>query len=437
MTIKLLVNHSSGNNLGDMAMIEGVIRRLLQSKNNIHLFVKDNQSLPKELWNFDNVTRVEFDLLPEPIRGVPFLENIPYVRRYKNQIKTIGIRSCHLMLDHALKASDIRIGNQPDSTTLGDLCNTYDAMHFVGMGGLTDIFIHDTWYYCCLIHTFTSQGKPVIFTGQQIGPIYSWTTKKLIQRALKKVEFVGLREPTDSLAFCEQAKLNPNRFTVMGDDSFGLPATDLKQVKLFLSRYDISPGQFIAVNVRIADYAGKHTKYYIQQIADLLSNLSRRYDLAIVVVPIALDAYDSDIASGYLLAEAMGEERIKVLDKREELTATLIKGVLGQAYAAIGVSYHFCTFALSQGVPAICIFDGAYYSQKARGISRFWGDERLALPLDQLKLEESIRQISELIEDKKFRDFLPERAQRAIKEWEDIFDFRVQRMLSRCKNALL
>ena len=429
--MKLLVNHSSGNNLGDMAMIEGVVRRLLHISSGLHLHVKDNFSLPQEMWAWDNVTRVvTVNFLPEPIARVPVINRIPYIKRYEPQLKTLSLRCFHALLGRGLNASNLRLDNSLGGSTLGDWCDEYDAMHFVGMGGFTDIFIRDVWYYCSLVHTFVEQRKPVIFTGQQIGPIHSRWTQDLIQRALKKTEFVGLREPTDSLKFCEQANLDSSRFAVMGDDSFGLPAAIAETVEAFLSSRDLSSKGFIAVNLRIAGYAGSPDQH-IKKIADLLCNLLQKYDLPIVVVPIALDEYDSDITSGHLLVEAIGDDRVKVLDKPEELNAALVKGILGQAYAAIGVSYHFCTFALSQGVPAICIFDGDYYSQKAKGISKFWGDERLALPLKQLDLDQAIRQVSEVIEDQRFREDLPIRAEEAIRQWENIFDRKVHSILTR------
>lgn len=425
--MKILVNHSALNNHGDIAMVEGVVRRLLHTVNGANLYVQDHPSWPEQMWSANNITRVAMRL-SEPIDRVPYIHRIPYLRRYEWKLKIIGTRYFHAMLDRGLNPSDIRVGSGSDPTTLGEWCSQYDAMHIVGMGGLTDLFLPVVWQCCCLVHTFALQGKPVIFTGQQLGPFHSWLTKNLLQRALRKAKFIGLREPADSLTFCQQANLASESFAVMGDDSFGLPAAGFEQVESFLSRYHLSPGKFIAANVRVGGYAPSHAQY-IQQIADLMSNLSQRYDLPVVVVPISWERWDSDITSGYQLCEAMRSDRIQVLDKPEELTTDLVKGILGQAYAAVGVSYHFCTFALSQAVPAICIFDGDYYSQKAKGISHFWGDERLALPLNKLDLKEATRLVSELIEDREFRKTLSIRAEIALQRWSEIFDLKVNEML--------
>lgn len=431
--MKVLINHSAGNNLGDLAMVEAVVRRWLDTTNGVNLYVQYNSSLPKKIWEWNNVTPVAMRI-SAPIRRVPYIHRIPYLRQYEGQLKSTGIRFYNAMLDRVINPSKISVGEGLDTTLLGNWCSAYDALHVVGMGGLTDVFLPVVWQYSCLTHTFASQGKPVIFTGQQIGPLRSRLTKNSLQRALRKAEFVGVREPTDSLLFCQQANLDSNRFALMGDDCFGLHGADLEQVESFLSRLNLSPGKFLAVNVRIGNYAPSHAEY-IQRIASLMSNLSQRYDLPVVVVPIALDSWDSDITSGNLLASSFSGDRIQVLDKPEELNAALVKGILGQALAAVGVSYHFCTFALSGGVPAICIFDGDYYSQKAKGLSSFWQDERLTLPLNKMDLQQATRQVCELIEDQAFRQDIRMRAKIASQRWSEIFDLKVHEMLLRYQNA--
>jgi hypothetical protein len=74
-------------------------------------------------------------------------------------------------------------------------------------------------------------------------------------------------------------------------------------------------------------------------------------------------------------------QRIRSGSWERELTPATTRKMLGLRVWAIGVSYRFCTFALLEAVPAICIHEGAYCKQKARGIATFWGDERLSLSL--------------------------------------------------------
>ena len=112
----------------------------------------------------------------------------------------------------------------------------------------------------------------------------------------------------------------------------------------------------------------------------------------------------------------------------ESLSAALLKGVLGSAHAAIGMSYHFCTFALSQGVPAISLYTGDYYRQKAIGLSSFWGDERLALAIEELAAH-GLDRVQAVFTDESLRARLDVRARDAAQEWQAGFKRNILRPL--------
>jgi polysaccharide pyruvyl transferase WcaK-like protein len=174
-------------------------------------------------------------------------------------------------------------------------------------------------------------------------------------------------------------------------------------------------------------YAASHEQY-LKPVVDFIATLSDLYRMPAVIVPIAMNAADSDVASGYKLSSMYPGIGLRVLDE-PTLTPALVKGILAFAYAAVGVSYHFCTFALSQGVPAICLFDGAYYGQKAKGLSAFWADERLTLPMKDLNSPEAIERARGLIEDQEFRQALRAEGSEAMQRWETLFDRKVHTIL--------
>jgi polysaccharide pyruvyl transferase WcaK-like protein len=206
----------------------------------------------------------------------------------------------------------------------------------------------------------------------------------------------------------------------MGDDSFGLEPAEATEVQAALTRVGLGSCRFLAVNLRIGTYAPSHAQY-LHHFARLVARLARYYALPLLVVPISCNDDDSDIRSGYQLREAVQSECLCVLDD-PDLSPRQVKGILGRAHAAVGSSYHFCTFALSQGVPAICTFDGAYYAQKARGLARFWGEDRLWLPLRQCHSESALSQTTSFIDDARLRDALQVRASRAVNTWKETFD---------------
>ena len=313
--------------------------------------------------------------------------------------------------------------------SLSDFCERFDALHIVGGGNLTDVFYHELFRKCLLIHAFAEQDKPIILTGQQLGPFSSHTFKKALTKSLLKASFVGLREAGSSLALCQEAPLEAKCFDVMGDDSFGLSSVNDNHVLAILSQYGIKENRFLAFNIRIGYYAKEHTKH-MKQISKIMDKLSMRFRMPIMIVPIALNESDNDITSGRKLAKLTCSSRVLVLENNN-LTPDLVKGILGKAFGAVGVSYHFCIFALSQGVPAVCLYDGDYYSQKAKGICSFWGDNRLALPLRNMDTDEAVDHISRIFEDEQLYEKLCQRSKEATEQWQSIFDKQVSHLFGR------
>ena len=136
------------------------------------------------------------------------------------------------------------------------------------------------------------------------------------------------------------------------------------------------------------------------------------------VLAIPIDV--ADCASLQQLSEFICPENYRVLPA--DLTPSLVKGVLGKAFGAIGISYHFCTFALSQGVPAVCFYEGDYYKQKAQGLTEFWDDSRLALPLSEFDDLASVRHIIDVLKARTLRTQLAVRAKAAFQQWSSLFD---------------
>ncbi|MBI4522973.1 MAG: glycosyltransferase [Deltaproteobacteria bacterium] len=423
--MRILIDHGCGDNLGDIAMLEGAVSRLHRRDRSITLCVRDRPGLRTRLWEWDGITPVKLDI-PNTPENAPRLQ-APYLWRYQERYRVLWQNSCYALLNRLIDPCRIRMVNGHAGVSLGEFCGNYDALYITGGGYLAEPFVDELWQKCCLVCAFAAQGKPVILTGQQLGPLGSGWARALLGRGLRKVTFVGLREPTDSLTFCKEAGLPPDRYGVMGDDSFGLEPADSVEVETFLARYHLNPGRFLAVNVRIADYASSH-QHYVRHLAELVSSLARRYELPALVVPIALNRDDSDIVSGYKLKQAVEGDVLQVLDE-PRLSPRLAKGVLGKAYAAIGVSYHFCTFALTEGVPALCLFDGKYYLQKARGLAGFWENDRLSLHLRECDTATAVEKATALFDDTQFRDVLRARATTAIEKWKRTFDQVIQHSL--------
>lgn len=426
--MKILLDHGASHNLGDTAMIEAVVGRLSRLLPHAQLFVIDNPSLRTKIWELPRVFPHETYAL-RPLRP-SFLAKLRFFWRCDDFRLRMTSRFYLASLGKRLPAGSISLWHDKEMEgqprTLREFCEPFDALHVAGGGNLTEAFYGHLLGRSCLMLAFAEQRKRVILTGQQLGPFTSYLSRSGLARALRKASFVGLREPADSWKFCQEAHLEPGRFEVMGDDSLGLLPAHESVVSELLAQHGLHGTNFLAVNVRVARYAAKDRRH-LEKIATLIDRVASDFRMPVLVVPIALDPWDSDVTWGKKLASAMRLANVVVL-KENGLTPGLVKGLLGKAFGAIGVSYHFCTFALSQGVPAVCLYDGDYYSQKARGLCEFWRDKRLALPLRTVDVDAAADHIGQVLRDPVLRERLCVLSGEAVKRWEGIFDREVKNL---------
>lgn len=103
----------------------------------------------------------------------------------------------------------------------------------------------------------------------------------------------------------------------------------------------------------------------------------------------------------------------------------LVRGLLGKAFGSIGVSCHFCIFALSQGIPAVCLHEGDY-SQKARAIGGFWRDGRLAIYLQKADVSSAVEQVSTFFARFALKDEVASAGAAGVNDWQKVFGERVR-----------
>ncbi len=428
MRTKILVDHGSAHNLGDTSMLEGAVTRLQALYPDHSLAVIERPLLRTRLYDRAGIERYPVYNVARPLsfEGSTLRQQL---ERYTLAVskRLIGREAAKEHQPFGLLGSTFSGG----AIQLAQPCGTYqsyiepfEALHIVGGGNLTDTF--NVLPRLLLIRAFLDAGKPVVLTGQQIGPVRSSVLRDRMGRLLRRASFVGLREPTDSVQFCKGARIDPSRYALMGDDSFGMEACSDERTQSLLDKYGLRSGHYVAVNVRVAKYAHEH-EAHLRGVAELLDHLSDHLNLPFLVVPIAFNEADSDVVAGQALASLTGRSTVHVFDD-PALSVAEAKGLLRHAYGAVGVSYHFCTFALSEGVPAVCIYAGDYYGQKARGLAAFWGDDRLSVYLGEHNVADTSALLEEVWADNGLREDLSNKRNDFKARWMEAFDKAAARL---------
>lgn len=415
--MNLLVESGPWGNLGDVSMAEAVVLQLreLLPKASIHVLV------PRGIRSriCENLVRIP------PFKVVPFADDLlsqfGFFGRHKALRERLTWTATLTGLDRFLDAGSLSMRFETKDPAaprrLAQFCEPFAGLHIAGGGNLTDTFVPELFRKCCLMYAFAEQGKPVTLSGQQLGPFRSTLLLHGLEKSLRKARFVGLRDPAGSAMICSKAGLDRGSFAIMGDDSLGLPRADDLAVRTLLEQYGLKENAFLAVNLRFTEY-GLTDPGCLEWFATVCDQLFGLFGMPILVVPIHLAGSRSDIVSGREIAKR-SSARVSVLSS-DELTASLAKGVLSKAFGAVGVSHHFCTFALSEGVPAVCIYQGEYYRQKAEALVACWCDSRLAMSINEFAPQTAASRIASLLGDRSLRAQLVLVSNKAVKTWSDI-----------------
>ncbi len=362
--MRLLLDHGCGRNFGDIAMLEAITLKLRHLHPSAAIRIVGNPPVSESIWN---------DARIEPT-------------------------------------------NCFDTTGEG-----YDRLHIAGGGNLNDLFETLLRQKCTLMQSFLNEGKTVTLSGQQLGPFRSKVQEEKLMQILKQVAWIGVRD-TESLVLCTRYGIEPKQCELTGDDSLSLaPAAASKTISI-LNGYGLQQNQFLAINVRIGTYVQEHRKH-LPGIGTMFEALSQKLSLPLLFVPISRNPIDDDKSAATELAKHM-RTRFQVLET-EHSTVSDIKGIIGAATGCIGTSWHFCTFAVTQGIPALCLHGSNYYAQKARGICSFWNDDRLAVPMEHMSEPSAIDRIAATLNDPELRTKLQKRSADAVQDWNAVMDVRL------------
>jgi len=429
--MKILIDHGAHHNLGDIAILEGAVIRLHSLFPQMNISVVNRANLETRIWKMPNVSKYEGATIKIPLDNL--IEEIPFFWRYddrwRKQLCNYTLRrfstsksACRLPITANPKSS-IRIG------TLGGFCDPFDALLISGGGNLSDTFHRGGLFpKCCLMQAFIEQSKSVVLTGQQIGPFNSMRSRLNLFSVLRKVNFVGLRDPGDSFTLCKESKLHDLSFAVMGDDSFGLPPVSEKMIEDLLKSMRLKQFEFLAVQLRWGSYTTELNDNF-KKIIVLLERVQKILKMPLLIIPISYNSGDNDVRTAKKIIASIKSSSVNMLELSKS-SPDVVKGILGKAYGAIGTSYHFCTFSLSEGTPAVCIYGGKHYSQKAKGLCLFWEDPRLGLDITKVGEVSASEHIENLFKDGDFRSGIKIRAEKYIRNWKHDFDRVVKKNLS-------
>ena len=277
----------------------------------------------------------------------------------------------------ALESAALRSSLLPGTDPAWDFVRALDAADAVlvaGGGNLTSLWPSFMDERLVAARVARAAGKPVVITGQTIGPALSGHDRELVRELLAQADVVGLREQT-SFDLAASLMTSPATLRRTVDDASFLPGTPVGEFPDGVS----STRPYVLATFQYANESQAFLKS-IPHIARLLDAIARRCEADVVFVPhlgaIGLvTGHDSD-AHQAITSHLASPYRILPVQSNEVSIA-----LARDAVASVSNRYHPAVFASANGRPAITISHDDYTEAKFTGVLRNFGVADLSLPI--------------------------------------------------------
>jgi len=347
---------SHGVNVGDVAQLQHV------------------QQLVKTLWSDASCVLVAHSPSDEsPVSGLCYnTELVTYVVSKtrtsilpRSAVYLIRLSQLLFRARFPRAASWILSQDATASRVLNDI-RTASVLLVSGAGVLNDKYAMGTAYFWSAVITIANAlGVPVVLIGQQIGPLNGLISRAVIGFALRKADFVGVRD-TQSKNVALAIGVPEERVRFTGDEGLYLESCAWDIAKCCLSNIGVSK-PYIAAHFRIDQNCP--FEEIKKQLASALDCLAKELNARVVFVPMSYAESDDDREASRAVIELMSSEA-SLIDLAGD--AALTKSIIQNAKLAIGVANHFCVFAASAAVPTISIYATEYMEQKLVGLQELY-----------------------------------------------------------------
>jgi polysaccharide pyruvyl transferase WcaK-like protein len=347
--VLLLPGTADCGNLGDLAMLQIALERLrgLWPAAILRVLTNDAAALAA------GCPGVE----PVPLRGRNRWLKIralprwlfPNVRPARRSFFPLSIRQAW-KLGMFLSPAQYRITRQ-----FVEAMFNADLFVLAGCGVVTDVFAYNA---IRILDTFDFAhrcGIPTAMLSQGIGPMADPALEKRAGEVLPQVGRIFLRESRTTLPLLQRLRVPQAHIAVTGDDAVELAYRE--------RRPDLGTG--IGVNLRLARYSSLD-QAVLGVVRQVLVGQADRHQARLLGFPIALSGAESDrqtLAHLFQDLKGRGEAGNSLRTPVEVIRR------LSECRVVVTGSYHGAVFALSQGVPALCVAESVYYLDKFRGLA--------------------------------------------------------------------
>jgi polysaccharide pyruvyl transferase WcaK-like protein len=248
-----------------------------------------------------------------------------------------------------------------------------DALFMTGCGMINDCFPEAARQALDILQMGIDRGILTALFSQGIGPLEEARLRRHAAEVLPGINAIFLRETRASRPLLESCGVSSRQVAFTGDDAVELA---------WRARRD-ALGTHLGYNLRLSTYSGM-SEEVLSAVCRVLALKAQQYGVSLVGVPITRGDIDCDLITARRMLEGMAVNGTPGTD-----VDTPLKAIERTAECRIVVTgaYHLAVFALSQGIPAICIARNLYYTDKFLGLAEAFGDGCTVLNADKAGFE--------------------------------------------------
>jgi polysaccharide pyruvyl transferase WcaK-like protein len=366
MSILIVPCNTRSLNMGDVAMLQVAVRRLRTQSpgRSLHVFTSDALALARHC---GSVTPVELPDQPawcaDHYIGGRLHDYLP-PRHSERLLRANCVMACRApgLRERVLR---LRAAWRPDEReTFHRFIQAIDRARLVlvsGAGGLADYFPDYSNLMLLTLQCAQRRNLPTAMMGQGVGPLESHDMRAKAAAVLPHVDWIAVRERRRSISLLRAVGVAGDRLLDTGDDA----------VELAYEASPGIPGSALGVNLRLARSADTDRRD-VGAVAAGIRDFLRTRRLQMLPVPIALQR-NLDMDAIRMVMAAVGPDGTASVSGSDLDTPLSVIRQVGRCRLVITGAYHAAVFALSQGIPVVCVARSLYFEDKFLGLADEFG----------------------------------------------------------------
>jgi coenzyme F420 hydrogenase subunit beta len=255
-----------------------------------------------------------------------------------------------------------------------------DLLFNVGGGNLNSVIPQELYKKCTEYLAASILNKPVIVSGQTLGPFTKRLDAWYARVCLNRVHMITFRDKRTSGQRIRAIGVSKPQLLDAADDAMTIPVISVEEAGQILRKeagtdwIDLKSSLTVAMNMKgsLKVFKGEGRQPGLQQEVTLMARIAdqlvQECNAKLIFIPTDYcPGVDDRELHRDVLSHMSSPEHARCVEG--EYDDSTLKGLIGLFDLAIGARYHFAVFAASMRVPFLGIASGVYQQTKLKGLA--------------------------------------------------------------------